>query len=133
MVAAKERGLADTSFFIAAESARPFKRAVVPAQLAVSVITIGELRAGVLTAASGEARARRLSTLESALTLDPIDIDDAIAASWAQLRLNLREMGRRMPVNDSWIAATAITLGIPVVTQDDDFPEGIGRLQVIRI
>jgi predicted nucleic acid-binding protein len=24
-------------------------------------------------------------------------------------------------VNDSWIAATAISLGVPVVTQDDDY------------
>jgi predicted nucleic acid-binding protein len=26
-----------------------------------------------------------------------------------------------MPVNDSWIAATAIAHGIPVLTQDDDY------------
>jgi predicted nucleic acid-binding protein len=32
-----------------------------------------------------------------------------------------------MPVNDSWVAATAMALGVPVVTQDDDFPvvEGV--------
>lgn len=26
-----------------------------------------------------------------------------------------------MPVNDSWIAATALALAVPVVTQDDDY------------
>jgi hypothetical protein len=36
-----------------------------------------------------------------------------------------------MAVNDSWIAATAIALDIPLVTQDDDLPEVPG-LRVIR-
>jgi hypothetical protein len=37
-----------------------------------------------------------------------------------------------MPVNDSWIAATAMALGIPIVTQDDDFLPLPG-LEVIRV
>jgi predicted nucleic acid-binding protein len=37
-----------------------------------------------------------------------------------------------MPVNDSWIAATAMSLGIPVVTQDDDYVE-LGGLEVLRV
>jgi predicted nucleic acid-binding protein len=37
-----------------------------------------------------------------------------------------------MPVNDSWIAATALALGVPVVTQDDDFPD-LPDLDVIRV
>jgi predicted nucleic acid-binding protein len=37
-----------------------------------------------------------------------------------------------MPVNDSWIAATAMSLGVPVVTQDADY-DGVPGLQVIRV
>jgi predicted nucleic acid-binding protein len=37
-----------------------------------------------------------------------------------------------MPVNDSWIAATALALGVTVVTQDDDFPDLEG-LHVTRV
>jgi predicted nucleic acid-binding protein len=37
-----------------------------------------------------------------------------------------------MPVNDSWIAATALALGVPVVTQDDDFPD-LDELDVVRV
>ncbi len=40
--------------------------------------------------------------------------------------------GLRMPVNDSWIAATAISLGVPVVTQDDDYVEVPG-LAVVHV
>jgi predicted nucleic acid-binding protein len=116
-------GLADTSLFIAHETGRPLRIEVLPDRLGVSVITIGELWAGVLAATDVAARDRRLGTLTAALALDPIPVDDRVAAAWARLRVDLRDRGLRMPVNDSWIAATAIALGVAVVTQDDDYVE----------
>jgi predicted nucleic acid-binding protein len=113
-------GLADTSVFVARESGRPLDLGRLPDRLAVSVITIGELRAGVLAATDVDRRDRRLVTLAGALALDPIPVDEQVANAWARLRLRLREEGLRMPVNDSWIAATAIALGVPLVTQDAD-------------
>ena len=127
-----ERGLADTSVFIATETGRPIDPAALPASIAVSIITIGELRAGVLAAADLTTRDRRLSTLTAALTLDPVPIDDAVAASWARLRIILRDANQRMPVNDSWIAATALALGVPIVTQNSDFPD-VPELEVILV
>ena len=103
-----------------------------PGELAVSMITIGELRAGVLSAADPAVRDRRLSTLIFALALRPFPVDDAVAAAWARLRVLLRDQGLRMPVNDSWIAATAMALGVPVVTQDRDFPQ-LDELDVVRV
>ena len=126
-------GLADTSFFIAAESGRPIDEGAVPDRLAVSVITLGELRAGVLAAGDTMTRQVRLTTMGWALRLNPLVIDDRVAEAWAALRVHLRELGRRMPVNDSWIAATAIAFGIPVVTQDDDYSVGVPGLEVIRV
>ena len=126
------RGLADTSVFIARESGRSLNADSLPEELAVSIITIGELRAGVLVATTVEARDRRLGTLTAALRLDPVPVDDAVAAEWARLRVLLRETGQRMPINDSWIAATAMSLKVPVVTQDDDFPDVEG-LSITRL
>ena len=103
-----------------------------PDRLAVSVVTIGELRAGVLAATDLDVRARRLLTLTDALALGPLPIDDAVAEAWAALRVRLRDAGRRMPVNDSWIAATAIAVGIPVVTQDADYVT-VSGLDVIHV
>ena len=59
-------------------------------------------------------------------------MDEDVAAEWARLRVLLRDRGRRMPVNDSGIATTALALGVPVVTQDDDFPD-VEDLLVIRV
>ena len=126
-------GLADTSFFIASESGRSVDAEAVPESLAVSVITLGELRAGVLAAGDIATRHQRLTTMGWVLRLDPLPIDDRVAEAWAWLRVQLRDLGRRMPVNDSWIAATAIALEIPIVTQDDDYSVGIPDLQVIRV
>lgn len=60
-------GLADTSVFIADEAKRPLDREALPELLVVSVITIGELRAGVLAARDTSIRAARLATLEAVL------------------------------------------------------------------
>ena len=37
-----------------------------------------------------------------------------------------------MPVNDSWIAATAMALQVPIVTQDDDYIN-LAELPVVRV
>jgi predicted nucleic acid-binding protein len=125
-------GLADTSVFIAREGGRALRAEALPDRLAVSVITIGELRAGVLAAADLPTRDRRLGTLAAAMALEPVPVDEAVAAAWARLRAALRERGLRMPVDDSWIAATAIALGVAVVTQDDDYLE-LPELAVIHV
>ena len=125
-------GIADTSVSIAHESGRSLRVDALPDRLAVSVITIGELRAGVLAAADLLARDRRLATLTAALALDPVPVDGEVAAAWARLRVLLRERGQRLPVNDSWIAATAMALGVAVVTQDDDYVDVPG-LTVVHV
>lgn len=73
------RGLADTSVFIARESGRPLDAGALPDESAVSIITIGELRAGVLAATDPEIRSRRLDTLTSAMALLPVPVDDEVA------------------------------------------------------
>ncbi len=124
------RGLADTSIFVARESGRRLAEERLPDELAVSVITVGELRAGVLVAADVPTRDRRLATLTEALALDPVPVDDSVARAWARLRVDLRNSGLSMRVNESWIAATAIALGVPLVTQDADY-HGIPNLATI--
>ncbi len=124
-------GVADTSLFIAGGVGRPL-RGEPPGELAVSVVTIAELRVGVLVAGDAASRARRLTTLHGAESLEPLPIDDAVATAWAELRIALRDSGRRMPVNDSWIAATALAYGYPVVAHDADY-DSVPGLTVVRL
>ncbi|CAN5746697.1 type II toxin-antitoxin system VapC family toxin [soil metagenome] len=126
-----ELGLADTSVFIAQELGRPLSGEP-PARVAVSVVTIAELRLGVLAAPDVESRAQRLETLSRAETLEPLPVDRDVAGAWARLRLALRDAGRRMPLNDSWIAATALAHRIPVVSQDGDY-DGVPLIELVRV
>jgi predicted nucleic acid-binding protein len=54
---------------------------------------------------------------------------------WARLRVQLADAGRRLNVNDSWIAATALAHDMPIVTQDDDFDvlSEFSRLVVLKV
>ena len=125
------RGLLDTSVFIAREG-RGLETARIPDEVAVSVVTYGELRAGVLAATELAVRSRRLSTLQTVADLDPLPIDSAVADEWAHLRLLLAQAGRQVNVNDTWIAATALAHDVPVVTQDDDY-EVLTEISTLRV
>ncbi|MGH3586607.1 MAG: type II toxin-antitoxin system VapC family toxin [Pseudonocardia sp.] len=123
------RALADTSLFIGVEQGRI--RAS-QRSLGLSMVTVGELRLGVLAAAGVDERATRLRTLQSAMALDPFPIDDQVADAWAELRVAMRGTGRKLATNDSWIAATAIAHDLPLVTQDRDY-DAVPGLTVVSL
>lgn len=129
------RALLDTSVLIATESGRRIDEAALPDEAAVSVVTLAELQAGVLRAPDSEARGRRMATLGRVASMKVFPIDEDVASEWARLRVHLAEQGRRVNVNDLWIAASAVANGLPVVTQDDDFDplDGVRGLVVVRV
>lgn len=114
-------GLLDTSVFIAREVERPLGE--LPARVTVSVVTIGELELGVLAASDAAARAGRGDTLSLARTAEPVPISESVMAAWARIVIDCRAAGiqRTVKLTDTLIAATAIDIGLPVVTQDDDY------------
>ena len=129
------RAILDTSVLIAIELGRDLKSERLPEEGAISVITFAELRAGVLHAKNNDARGRRLATLDAVSHIELLSIDQHVAAAWAQLRVGLVEAGKRVNVNDLWIAATALANGIPVVTQDADYDplNSIAGMIVVRV
>jgi len=121
----------DTSVFIASESGRPLNEDLLPEEAAVSVVTLAELQAGVLAAQDTQTRARRMATLDVLNDIEILPIDVDVARIWAQLRVSLAEAGRRINVNDLWIAATAARHRLPVVSQDNDFQAVDGMAGVV--
>lgn len=95
--------------------------------------TIAELRYGALVAGWGERRLAALGTLIEQLTI--IEIDDDLAWEHARLRLACRRAGHALvaPVHaaDLWVAASALYLGLPLVTDDAVF-EGTPGLDLVR-
>ena len=128
------RALLDTSVFIAREQGRPLGD--LPDEVAVSVVTISELRYGVLAAEGHAQRALRLSTLEAARRIgSPLAIDEAVGDELARLRVALKAINRAMKVMDAWIAATAMANWAAVCTQDVDFDaaQEAGLVEVVRV
>jgi hypothetical protein len=116
------RGLLDTSVLIARE--REDLEAVLPDEAAISVASLAELHYGVLVARDEvrQERLRRLGAIES--TFEPLPIDAAVARAFAAVAHAVKSAGRqpRARVMDLWIAATALTHGLPLYTRNlDDF------------
>jgi predicted nucleic acid-binding protein len=126
------RGLLDTSVLIAAESGRELDSAALPDDSYISVVTLAELRAGVLAARDSSVRARRLATLEAVAVLDALPVDGRAAAEWARMRVALHEARRRIGVNDLWIASVAAANDMPVVSQDRDY-EVLAELRLVEV
>lgn len=128
------RAVLDTSVFIAREQERPL--ATLPDEVGVSVVTLAELRHGVLAAEEHRQRAQRLSTLDAARRIgSPLLIDEAVGDELARLRIALKSIGRAMKVMDAWIAATAMATSSAVCTQDADFDAAAdaGLVEVVRV
>lgn len=123
-------GLLDTSVFVARESGRPL--ASLPDEGRVSVITLAELRIGVLVADDVSIRAQRLRTLSEVEALEPLPVDDAAARAFAEIAADSRRRGKRPKILDALIAATASSRAMPVYIQDADF-EGMVGVQVVRV
>lgn len=99
------RELLDTSILIAAHEAEGI---ALPVSAAISVVTLGELRAGVQLAPSEptrEARRRRLEAVRVAF--EPLPIDEAVAESYGDLLAFARSTGRIAKATDLLILATA--------------------------
>jgi predicted nucleic acid-binding protein len=86
--------------------------------LAISIVTIAELRAGYLEAGWGSRRVAEME-LQWATFLQLL-IDDPHLNAWSQLRADARGRGVAIGDNDLWIAATATVRRQTLVTCDLD-------------
>jgi predicted nucleic acid-binding protein len=123
----------DTSVFVARESGRELGD--LPEQVAVSVVTIGELKLGVINANDEEMKTGRADTLALARAADPIPINEAVMETWAALVADCRATGvhRTVKLTDALIAATAVERGLPVITQDDDYEQMARAHPALRV
>ncbi|MHB1538813.1 MAG: PIN domain-containing protein [Solirubrobacteraceae bacterium] len=88
-------------------------------ELAVDPVIVGEIRFGILLLARGRRRTRLERWFEEGVQrLHCIPWEVSTGLRWAELLAMLRAQGRAMPIKDSFIAATALTQELAVVTLD---------------
>ena len=108
--------LLDTSVVIAIDEDAAME---LPAEAAISVVTLGELRAGVLLAPGDSTRAVRQSRLtEIRAAFDPLPADEDVAEHYGDALAHARSAGRTVKATDLLIIATARATGRTLHTLD---------------
>jgi predicted nucleic acid-binding protein len=107
--------LLDTSVVIGGESALDL-----PAATAISVVTLGELRAGVLLATDPPVRAARQARLAAVRdAYEPLPIDESVAEHYGEVLAGARAARRITTATDLLIIATAAATGRVLYTLDE--------------
>ncbi|MGH8705073.1 MAG: type II toxin-antitoxin system tRNA(fMet)-specific endonuclease VapC [Burkholderiales bacterium] len=129
------RYLLDTNTLIYALNARPRHQAVLerfdreaPEDLAVSSITLAELRYGIAKSRRREANRRALRQVLEALNVVPFDAH--AANRYGSVRAELEAAGRPIGPLDTLIAAHALSLSLTLVTSNTREFSRVRRLRV---
>lgn len=87
--------------------------------LVVDSIVLGELRIGILALPRGRKRTHLEQWFGDVVQImDCLPWDAAISRAWAQLVVDLKRKGDRLPLLDSMIAATALHHELTVATRN---------------
>lgn len=98
--------------------------------LFLSVLTIGELVKGIAKLTDAERKARLESWVYEVMTVRfrerLLPISEDVARRWGAISGEAEQLGLRLPVIDSLLAATAMVHELTVVTRDVDVFERAG-------
>jgi tRNA(fMet)-specific endonuclease VapC len=123
----------DTNRFadLAANNRAAHERLQTASEVWISVITVGELRAGF---ASGTRRAENERRLEQLLGLQGVGlllVDRETTEFYASIWQVLRRNGTKIPHNDAWIAAQALQHDLILDSRDAHF-QLVPQLKLIQ-
>lgn len=97
-------------------------------ELIVSFMTVAEMRQGALHANWGP---RKIAMLDAYLAdFSVLHSDTLLCSTWAAVRNESTEKGRLISSADAWIAAAALVLSVPLVTNN---PKDYCHLDKLRI
>ena len=89
--------------------------------VAMPIIVLGELRAGFAAGDRESANAANLQRFLASPRVSALLPDEQTTHHYAQLHLQLRNKGARIPTNDLWIAAMVVQHDLILCTSDRHF------------
>lgn len=127
--------LIDTSVLIDAEHRdRSLSSHLGDGDRAISVITASELLHGMHRAKDSAIHTRRAAFVEGLLSaLEALPITMAVARMHAEIWSALKDNGNLIGAHDLWIAATALSQGMAVVTANARDFERVPGLDVVPV
>ena len=99
-------------------------------RIGVSVIMLGELLGGFRIGKLEQENRESLKQFLASPRVEILHVDEMVAQRYADLKAQLRSVGKPIPTNDLWIAATAVEHGLVVYSYDVHF-QAIPGLTVI--
>lgn len=114
-----EQSILDTSVVVAIGRGETPE---IPAQNAISTVTLCELHHGALVATEAQLPDRLALLTMVERTFEALPVDSRVAPVFGFVMAETRRRGRGRPrVADALIAATAMSHGLPLYTRDRDF------------
>lgn len=87
--------------------------------LFIPITVVGELLFGAINSAKKEKNLPKYREfIDSCMILN---INKVVAEQYSFIRKQLKDIGKPIPENDIWIAATCLTYDIPFITSDKHF------------
>jgi tRNA(fMet)-specific endonuclease VapC len=104
-------GVPETVDFMAAHGRFIFMPAVV----------LGELSYGFMKGGRRQFNGKKLEEFIDRLRVDIIPVSGEVARKYGRIFLSLQRKGRKIPINDVWIAACCMEVGGTLLTRDRHF------------
>ena len=107
----------------------PYVEIIRGSELVLSFMTLAEMRQGALDANWGPLKCHRLEAYLGDFSV--LHSDSLLCSTWAQVRNESGRKGHQMSSADAWIAATALVLSAPLVTNNPKDYRHLDKLQLV--
>ena len=84
-------------------------------------IVLGELSYGFMKGSRRDLNEKKLRQIISRLKIEIVTVDEHVARKYATIYVSLVTKGRKIPINDVWIAACCMETGGTLLTRDKHF------------
>jgi len=84
-------------------------------------VVIGELQYGFMKGSRREWNEKKLSEIIRKLELSVIDVTRSVASKYGLIYCSLVRKGKKIPINDVWVAACCMEVGGTLLTRDLHF------------
>ena len=101
-------------------------------QIYLPVVVVAELSFGFMKGTRSRENEDRLQDTIEQLDIEIISIDRDVARKFAVIYLGLVQVGKKIPINDVWIAACCMHLGGTLYTRDRHF-DAIAGLDLLSM
>jgi tRNA(fMet)-specific endonuclease VapC len=99
-------------------------------QLLLPSVVLGELHYGFMKGKRQAFNEQKLREFVDRLKVAIIVVDENVAKRYASIYLSLQKKGKKIPINDVWIAASCMEVGGVLLTRDKHF-EAVEQIQTV--